>query len=183
VIAKTFILAKDNSLISTKILRDNKIIRDHCAFPAAFAKRERPMLPEWRALPVCRLSAAAAAAGGWRRALSPGSPECGQNCGVRVGMLGSVEVRDGAGFLVEISGARLRALLTVLALRPGQVAGVGCMIDELWESHPPDGAANALQALVSRLRRALPVGLWRAALPGCESGRLGGRGGRGSRFR
>jgi predicted ATPase/DNA-binding SARP family transcriptional activator len=73
-------------------------------------------------------------------------------------MLGSVEVRDGAGCLVEVSGARLRALLALLALRPGQVAGVGYLIDELWESHPPDGAGNALQALVSRLRRALPDG-------------------------
>ena len=74
-------------------------------------------------------------------------------------MLGSVEVRDGAGCLVEVSGARLRALLALLALRPGQVAGVGYLIDELWESRPPDGAANALQALVSRLRRALPGGV------------------------
>ena len=76
-------------------------------------------------------------------------------------MLGSVEVRDGAGCLVEVSGARLRALLALLALRPGQVAGAGYLIDELWESHPPDGAANALQALVSRLRRALPDGVRR----------------------
>ena len=74
-------------------------------------------------------------------------------------MLGSVEVRDGAGCSVEVSGARLRALLALLALRPGQVAGVSYLIDELWESHPPDGAANALQALVSRLRRALPAGV------------------------
>jgi predicted ATPase/DNA-binding SARP family transcriptional activator len=74
-------------------------------------------------------------------------------------MLGSVEVRDGDERLVEVSGARLRALLALLALRPGQVAGVGYLIDELWESHPPDGAANALQALVSRLRRALPDGV------------------------
>jgi DNA-binding SARP family transcriptional activator len=74
-------------------------------------------------------------------------------------LLGSVEVRDGAGCLVEVSGARLRALLTLLALRPGQVVPVGYLIDELWESHPPGGAANALQALVSRLRRALPEGV------------------------
>ena len=74
-------------------------------------------------------------------------------------MLGPVEVRDGAGCLVEVSGARLRALLALLALRPGQVAAAGYLIDELWEAHPPDGAANALQALVSRLRRALPAGV------------------------
>ena len=73
-------------------------------------------------------------------------------------MLGPVEVRDGAGCLVEVSGTRLRALLVLLALRPGQAVPVGFLIDELWESRPPDGAANALQALVSRLRRALPDG-------------------------
>src|SRR6202034_4568738 len=73
-------------------------------------------------------------------------------------MLGPVEVRDGAGCLVEVSGARLRALLFLLALRPGQAVPVGFLIDELWESRPPDGVANALQALVSRLRRALPDG-------------------------
>ena len=71
-------------------------------------------------------------------------------------MLGPVEVRDGAGCLVEVSGARLRALLVLLALRPGQVVPAGYLIDELWESSAPAGAANALQALVSRLRRALP---------------------------
>ena len=75
---------------------------------------------------------------------------------MRVAILGPVEVRDEAGCLVEISGARLRALLVLLALRPGQVVPIGFLIDELWESRPPDGVANALQALVSRLRRALP---------------------------
>ena len=30
------------------------------------------------------------------------------------------------------------------------------LIDGLWPDHPPAGAPNALQALVSRLRRALP---------------------------
>jgi len=46
VIAKPFILTKDNCRISAKILRDNKIIHDHGAFPAAFAKRRRPMVPK-----------------------------------------------------------------------------------------------------------------------------------------
>ena len=54
-IAKPFILAKDNYRISAKILRDNKIIRDHGAFPDAFAKRWRPTVPKRRGLRVCRL--------------------------------------------------------------------------------------------------------------------------------
>jgi hypothetical protein len=58
VIAKPFIITKDNCRIGAKILRDNKIIRDHGAFPAAFAKRWRPMVPQRRGLRICRPGAA-----------------------------------------------------------------------------------------------------------------------------
>jgi hypothetical protein len=58
VIAKPFILAKDNYRIGAKIIRDNKIIRDHGALLAAFAKRWRPMVPKRRGLRICRLRAA-----------------------------------------------------------------------------------------------------------------------------
>ena len=44
----------------------------------------------------------------------------------------------------------------MLALRPGQVVPASELIDGLWAGQAPNGAANALQALVSRLRRALP---------------------------
>jgi DNA-binding SARP family transcriptional activator len=44
----------------------------------------------------------------------------------------------------------------MLALRPGQVVPASQLIDGLWAEHAPSGAPNALQALVSRLRRALP---------------------------
>ena len=70
-------------------------------------------------------------------------------------MLGPVEVRDGAGVAREVSGTRLRALLVVLALRAGQVVPAATLIDELWGERLPADAANALQALVSRLRRAV----------------------------
>ena len=70
-------------------------------------------------------------------------------------MLGPVEVRDGAGVAREVSGTRLRALLVLLALRAGQVVPAGTLIDELWGERLPADAANALQALVSRLRRAV----------------------------
>ncbi len=70
-------------------------------------------------------------------------------------MLGPLEVRDGAGSVRAVTGTRLRALLVLLALRAGQVAPAGSLIDELWGRDLPADAANALQALVSRLRRAL----------------------------
>ena len=73
-------------------------------------------------------------------------------------MLGPLEVRtDGNhGQIVEVAGARLRALLVMLALHPGQPVTASQLIDGLWPADVPADAANALQALVSRLRRALP---------------------------
>ena len=77
---------------------------------------------------------------------------------MHVALLGPLEVRtDGnPGEIVEVAGARLRALLIMLALRPGQLVPASQLIDGLWADQAPAGAANALQALVSRLRRALP---------------------------
>ncbi|MFF7634626.1 BTAD domain-containing putative transcriptional regulator [Kitasatospora sp. NPDC008050] len=63
----------------------------------------------------------------------------------------------GGGDRIEVGGARLRTLLILLALEPGRVVSAESLIDGIWEQDPPMGAANALQALVSRLRRALPV--------------------------
>jgi DNA-binding SARP family transcriptional activator len=47
-------------------------------------------------------------------------------------------------------------LLIMLALHAGQLVTASQLIDGLWPAEPPAGAANALQALVSRLRRAVP---------------------------
>jgi predicted ATPase/DNA-binding SARP family transcriptional activator len=74
---------------------------------------------------------------------------------VQVAMLGPLEVRDDSGSLREVSGSRLRALLMLLALRAGQVVPASFLIDELWGERLPADAPNALQALVSRLRRAV----------------------------
>src|SRR5580693_9521170 len=77
---------------------------------------------------------------------------------VHVALLGPLEVRtDGdPGEIAEVAGARLRALLIMLALHPGQLVTASQLIDGLWPQEMPAGAGNALQALVSRLRRALP---------------------------
>src|ERR1700722_2255459 len=92
----------------------------------------------------------------WSGSTSPVLPGPGQNCHVQVAMLGALEVRTDDGELLEVGGSRLRALLIMLALRPGQVVPASELIDGLWADQAPAGAANALQALVSRLRRALP---------------------------
>ncbi|MEU5663818.1 AfsR/SARP family transcriptional regulator [Streptomyces longwoodensis] len=76
-----------------------------------------------------------------------------------IGVLGPLVVRGPAGGVVEVPGARLRGLLVALALRPGQVVAKGALVDWIWGEHPPADAVNALQRLVSRLRKLLPDGL------------------------
>ena len=67
-----------------------------------------------------------------------------------VSVLRGVAVRrDGES--VEITGFRLRALLALLAVAPGEVRRAEYLADQLWNGEPP--SANALQALISRLRR------------------------------
>ena len=73
-------------------------------------------------------------------------------------MLGPFEARTDNGVLADVPGARLRALLVALALEPGHVVPKATLVDWIWGEHPPSEAANALQRLVSRLRKALPEG-------------------------
>ncbi|MEU5258587.1 BTAD domain-containing putative transcriptional regulator [Amycolatopsis sp. NPDC021455] len=77
---------------------------------------------------------------------------------MRIGILGPFEVRLDDGVLADVPGARLRALLVALALEPGQVVPKATLVDWIWGERPPAEAANALQRLVSRLRKALPEG-------------------------
>ncbi|MGW2859194.1 BTAD domain-containing putative transcriptional regulator [Streptomyces sp. NPDC001205] len=74
---------------------------------------------------------------------------------MRYRILGNTQVHHLDGSPVALGGARLRALLTVLALRPGRAAPVSVLVDEVWGDEPPADAPAALQALVGRLRRAL----------------------------
>lgn len=59
------------------------------------------------------------------------------------------------GTPVAVGGARLRALLTALALRPGRAVPAHLLVAEVWDGDQPAAAPAALQALVARLRRAL----------------------------
>uniref|UniRef100_UPI001E59A30D AfsR/SARP family transcriptional regulator n=1 Tax=Streptomyces sp. DH12 TaxID=2857010 RepID=UPI001E59A30D len=78
---------------------------------------------------------------------------------MHISVLGPTQVHRADGAPVPVGGARLRALLTVLALRPGRTVPVGLLVDEVWHGdEPPADAVAALQALVGRLRRALGAG-------------------------
>jgi predicted ATPase/DNA-binding SARP family transcriptional activator len=72
---------------------------------------------------------------------------------VRVRILGPVELTDAAGNLVDLRGARVRVLLTRLAIEPGRTVPADRLAEDLWPAEGPADAANALQALVSRLRQ------------------------------
>jgi predicted ATPase/DNA-binding SARP family transcriptional activator len=75
---------------------------------------------------------------------------------VRIGILGPLEVLDG-GRPVEVGGQRLRALILRLAVDAPRPVSVGTIADALWADTPPADPANAVQSLVSRLRRLLPA--------------------------
>jgi predicted ATPase len=74
---------------------------------------------------------------------------------VRVAILGPLEVHDDDGAVVAVAGARLRGLIARLALAGGQPVSTGALAEAVWDCAPPADAANALQTLVSRARRAL----------------------------
>jgi predicted ATPase/DNA-binding SARP family transcriptional activator len=74
---------------------------------------------------------------------------------VQIGVLGTLQVRDGSGCEVRVGGQRLRALLILLALDAGRVVSAHSLIGRLWPDDQPADAGNALQSLVSRLRAAL----------------------------
>jgi DNA-binding SARP family transcriptional activator len=74
---------------------------------------------------------------------------------MRIGLLGELEVLDDRERAVVVAGAKLRALLAVLALHTGRVVSTDLLVDALWGANPPAGVRNGLQGLASKLRRAL----------------------------
>jgi predicted ATPase/DNA-binding SARP family transcriptional activator len=74
--------------------------------------------------------------------------------GVRIGLLGDLKVIvDGRD--VAISGTRLRVLLAELAMAAPSPVNASALALRLWAEDVPAEMGNALQSLVSRLRRAL----------------------------
>ncbi|GCD95900.1 BTAD domain-containing putative transcriptional regulator [Embleya hyalina] len=76
--------------------------------------------------------------------------------GSRLGvtLLGAFEVSRG-DVARPVAGARLRGLVVLLALVGGRPVVPHVLVDGIWAEDPPADPAHALQALVSRLRRAL----------------------------
>ncbi|MFD7501483.1 ATP-binding protein [Streptomyces sp. NPDC059850] len=74
---------------------------------------------------------------------------------MRYAILGTTQAHHDDGTPVDLGGARLRALLTALALAPGRLRTNGALIAEVWDTDPPADENGALQALVGRLRRAV----------------------------
>ncbi|WP_141716849.1 MULTISPECIES: winged helix-turn-helix domain-containing protein, partial [unclassified Streptomyces] len=56
---------------------------------------------------------------------------------MRYRVLGTTRALHDDGTAVALGGARLRALLTVLALRPGRTVPVGTLVAEVWDGDPP----------------------------------------------
>ncbi|MCP2363677.1 putative ATPase [Nonomuraea thailandensis] len=78
---------------------------------------------------------------------------------MQFGVLGPLAVWRADGGPVAVGGPRPRALLAMLLLDAGRLVSVERLIDGQYGDRPPSGAANAVQAQVSRLRRQLPAEL------------------------
>jgi DNA-binding SARP family transcriptional activator/Tfp pilus assembly protein PilF len=76
---------------------------------------------------------------------------------LHVGVLGPLVVRRG-GALVEVGPARLRSLIGLLALQPGQLVARQEIVDVLWGEHPPSTCLTLVHTYVARLRRLLEPG-------------------------
>jgi predicted ATPase/DNA-binding SARP family transcriptional activator len=73
---------------------------------------------------------------------------------LRVTLLGTFQVTRG-DTAVPVPGARLRGLIVRLALAGGRAVDPGLLAEALWPEQRPADPANALQSLVSRLRKLL----------------------------
>jgi predicted ATPase/DNA-binding SARP family transcriptional activator len=74
---------------------------------------------------------------------------------MQIGLLGELQVLDDDDKDIVITGAKLRALLVMLALQCGRVVPADQLVDGLWGPESSSATRNGLQGLVSKLRRAL----------------------------
>src|SRR4051794_17515288 len=105
-----------------------------------------------RTRPQCRKTAGASSRP--RFSTSDGGPTAYRGR-LELHLFGELEVIADDGSSLPIRGARLRVLLALLALHRGEPVSAERLIDALWADEPPAKPANALQALIASLRRAL----------------------------
>ncbi|GIG64916.1 putative ATPase/DNA-binding SARP family transcriptional activator [Phytomonospora endophytica] len=74
---------------------------------------------------------------------------------MRIGVLGPLEVFADDGAPLAVTGARPRAFVTLLAAAYPKAVDAARLTALLWPGGPPANPANALQALVSRLRKVM----------------------------
>jgi predicted ATPase/DNA-binding SARP family transcriptional activator len=75
-----------------------------------------------------------------------------------IGVLGAMALSDG-GRALPVPPPMPRAVLGLLALRPGSAVPVNEVIDCLWGDAPPESARNIVQVYVSSLRKMLGRGV------------------------
>ena len=80
-------------------------------------------------------------------------------------ILGPLEVVS-EGEALALGGAKQRAVLALLLLRPNEPVSVDRIVDELWGERPPATAAKNVQVYVSHLRKALGEGVLTTVPPG-----------------
>ncbi|HEX5205030.1 MAG TPA: BTAD domain-containing putative transcriptional regulator [Actinoplanes sp.] len=85
---------------------------------------------------------------------------------MRFRLLGPLECRSADGAVVEVGGAKPRALLALLLSEPGRVVGVDRVSAILWGDAPPPAATATIQSYISQLRRALGAELIVTRSPG-----------------
>src|ERR1700689_3666496 len=78
---------------------------------------------------------------------------------VRFGLLGPLQVVDGAGAARAVPAAKLRIVLAALLLGSGKVVSAASLSEALWDTSPPPNASVVLRTSVMRLRHTLgPAG-------------------------
>jgi DNA-binding SARP family transcriptional activator len=73
-------------------------------------------------------------------------------------ILGPLRVTAPGGVALPVGGSRRRALLVRLLVTPGRAVSYSQLCEDVWDGHPPPGAASTLQSHISALRKLLGSG-------------------------